>query len=211
AAVYSSAPGPVYAAALAILSSDRQTATGEVYICVLDGDKASLLDMEGNTKLTVRVPGEMPMTGMINFGIGDDGIFAVWTPPWWAEDKKARAAVFDSDAKLLAKHEWTAEGPPIPVLPIAVASVIWLAFAGLCLWHARRHALALWKTIAWTVFVLATGPMGAAVYFGVLDFAPLVKCGSCGGTRPADREGCSRCEAPSEPPARTGVEIIEQA
>ncbi len=59
-------------------------------------------------------------------------------------------------------------------------------------------------------FVFLTGPMGAAVYFGVLDFAPLVKCNPCGGRRPADREKCPRCGAPSEPPARTGIEIIEQ-
>jgi hypothetical protein len=209
--VYSSTSGPVHACALVVQFPHMQMTGGDVDICVLDGDKVTLLDPEGNTKLTVRIPEEMPTTGMINFGTGDEGIFAVWTPQWWAEDKTARAAVFDSDGKLLAKHEWAPPEAASEVLPMVVVSVIWLALAGLCLWHARRHALALWKIIAWTVFVLVTGPMGAAVYFGVLDFAPLVKCGSCGGRRPADREKCPRCGAIPEPPARTGIEIIEPA
>lgn len=186
---------------------------GDVDIVILDGDEVALADVEGKLKLTVRLPEEMADKGIINFGIGDDGIFAVWTPYWWAEDKKARAAVFDAGGKLIAKHEVTIPTPQTgsPLRFFAVVGVVWLALAGLCLWHARRHALALWKIVTWTVFVFLTGPMGAAVYFGVRDFAPLVDCPSCGKKRPADREGCPRCKAAFEPPARTGVEIIETA
>ena len=201
-------------------SKEKKTKEGErivthrYFVWVLDGSDLLLMDIDGTVRARLQIPTQMVSRRTINVGLGDNDLMAVWNGRNFRraeKDQSGQVLVFDKDGARIATHRWELSGqrggPSVGEI-IAVA-VFWLLALGLYLWHARKHALPKKALIGWGVLVLILGPPGLAVYFGVREFPPRIPCAFCAKKFPSDRDACPWCHAAVQPPARTGIEIIE--
>ena len=200
---------------------DKKTEQGEriftqrSFVCVLDGSELLRMDIDGTVRARLQIPTQMVSRRTINVGLGDNDLMVVWNgrnSRRADKDQSGQVLVFDKNGVRIETHRWELPGRPHsgPSVGKIIAGVVsWLLALGLYLWHARKHALPKKALIGWGVLVLILGPPGLAVYFGVREFPPRIPCASCAKKFPSDRGACPWCHAAVQPPARTGIEIIE--